>query len=91
MRVELSVDDTDELAQELSRWRPEQVIELIKQTDEYMGEWDLALGIKEWADELAKEHAREVAIDRRDAGHCYVDPDTGQEVHQRPEKECLPR
>lgn len=91
MRIELEPVDLEDVAADLSRWRPEQVIELIKKIDEHMAAWDLVMGLKPWIDEQAKVYAQEEALERREQGKCYVDPETEQQVHQSPHKGCILR
>lgn len=91
MRVELEPHDLEDVAADLSRWRPEEVIKLFKEVDRMMADWSLIMGIKPWIDEQAKEHDREEAEDRKADGRCYVDPDSGEQVHQSPHKGCILR
>lgn len=91
MRVEIEVSDLEDLAADLSGWRPEDMIQLVKKTDEYMSDWELILGLKEWIDQEMVQHAKETADEKKAAGQCYLDPETGDTVHQSPHKGCILR
>jgi hypothetical protein len=91
MRIELEPIDLEDVAADLSRWRPEEVIELIKKIDQHMSDWTLIMDLKPWIDEQAKVYAQEEADERREQGKCYVDPGSGQQVHQTPHVGCILR
>lgn len=59
--IELS---TDQLAEELSRWSYDDLMELLKTVDEKKSEWDFVVKIKEWADVEHKKMAAEELEDK---------------------------
>jgi hypothetical protein len=86
VNIELS---TDQLAEELSRWSYEDLMELLKTVDEKKSEWDFVVKIKAWADGEHKKMAAEELEDKalreekcqRSAEypdlHFHVDPHRG--------------
>jgi hypothetical protein len=98
MRIELTADDLEDLALELARWRPDDVIRLIKAVDVRMGEWDLVLGLKPWVDQEVAIHEEEELRERRAAARklrrqetCHKDPDSGVWIHFIPHTGCILR
>jgi hypothetical protein len=91
VRVEIEVGDLEDLAADLAGWRAKDVIKLVKKIDEHMADWELVLDLKEWVDQEVAKHAREIADDKRAAGKCYQDAETGHIVHQSPHKGCILR
>jgi hypothetical protein len=91
MRINIDPDDYEDLADDLSSWRPHQILRLVKGIDERMGEWDLVLELKAWADAEAAKHTQEVAEDAARRGLCHPLPLSEKTVHQTPHKGCVLR
>ena len=59
--IELSLD---ELAEELSQWSYDDLMELLKTVDEKKSEWDFIVQIKKWADAEHRKMALEELEDK---------------------------
>lgn len=85
--------NTDELAAQLATWPVEEVIELIKATDEHMGDWALIAEIKPWADKQHREMIQEETEDRAErAGMCTRSEEYPEiHAHVDPHRGCVLR
>jgi hypothetical protein len=91
MRVTIDPDDSEELAEDLARWRPHQIVELVEQIDKHMGEWDLVLKLKVWVETEMVEYVAEQTSSHAVLGLCFRNPISGETIHQDPHKECILR
>jgi hypothetical protein len=91
-RVEIELD-ANNLAEQVSRWSNEDVLEFIKKVDQHKGEWDLISLLKPWVDgehrKMAEEELEDKAKREDKCQRSAEYPDL--QHHVSPHKGCILR